>query len=85
MQTFIDIHAALAAIEPRSAGLLHTGGRFCAFSSSSIDLGRVNIIADAMYHALYVAQLRMSVNNPATHSQKHLQLKIHLQLFGRKA
>lgn len=54
LKTFINIHAALAAIELRSAGFLHTSRRFSAFGSGSIDLGRVNIIADAMYHAPYI-------------------------------
>jgi hypothetical protein len=75
----LNVDPALPAIEPRSTSPLNTSGCLRAFGSSGIDLGRINIIADAMYHTAHVSQLRMNVNNFATHSQKHLQLR----LFGQ--
>jgi hypothetical protein len=58
----------LAAIKLGPASALHASGRFCAIGGSGIDLGRINIIADAMYHDCGIALLRMSVNYFATHS-----------------
>ena len=51
----INIVAALPAVEFRSAGALDTACRLRAFGSGSIDLGRINIIADAMYHQMTIA------------------------------
>jgi hypothetical protein len=64
----LNIFAALTAIEFRPAGPLNTGGRFCAFRSGGVDLDGINIIANAMYHVADLRQLRMNVNNIATHS-----------------
>ena len=79
-EAFIDVDTALPAIKFGSAGTLHAGRRFCALGSGGVDFSRINIIADAMYHRCKIGQLRMSVNNFATHSQKQLQCRLTLIL-----
>lgn len=42
---------------------------FCAAARGAIHLRRVNIIADAVNHTVYILQLRMNVNVNANDSQ----------------
>lgn len=49
-QARINICAALSAVKLGAAGALHAGSGFRALRRSRINLGRINIIADAMYH-----------------------------------
>jgi hypothetical protein len=70
----LNINAALATIEFCAASPLNTGRRFRAIGSGCINFSRVDIIANAMDHAHDMIQLRMNVNNFATHSQKQVSL-----------
>jgi len=50
----INIGTALPAIKFCPASTLNTASRLCAFGGGIIDLGRINIIANAMYHGIYI-------------------------------
>jgi len=61
-QTFLDRITALTTIKGLTASTLDLIGRFGTTLGSPIDLGGINIIANAMDHIHYLLQLRMIVN-----------------------
>lgn len=70
---FFDRVHASAAIKRLAVMGEHAFGRARAASNGCVDLLGVNLIADAVNHAPYLVQLRMIVNNFASHSHKQTQ------------
>ena len=79
-QARIDIHAALPAIKFRCAGFHDTAGCLSALGSGGVNFRRINIIAHAMDHSLYIGQLRMIVNNFANDLQEQNAVRVNMGL-----
>ena len=77
-QARINIHAALPAIKFRCAGLHDTASCLRALGSGGIDFRRIDIIAHAMNHGLYIGQLRMIVNNFENDLQEQNTVRVNL-------
>ena len=73
-QPRVNIHPALTTIEFSSAGALNACRSFRALGGGGVNFRRIDIIAHAMDHSLYIGQLRMSVNNFANDLQVQIQL-----------
>ena len=68
VQTVLNRGLARAAVELRPASFLHAAGLTYASFMGGVDFGRINIIAQAMDHVLYILHLRMNVNCFANNS-----------------
>jgi len=76
----LNIGFTLTAIKFCATGFLHIAGATRATRMGIIDFGRINIIAEAMYHDVHLLHLRMIVNNFAN----DLQNQVLLWLIERK-
>ena len=80
-QARINIHAALPAIKFRFASFHDTAGRLRALGSGGVNFRRIDIIAHAMDHGLYIGQLRMIVNNFANDLQEQNAVRVNMGLI----
>jgi len=68
----------LTTVKFSLAGFHNAAGRLCPLASRGVNFGRIDIIAHAMNHGVYIGQLRMIVNNFENDLQEQNTVRVNL-------